>query len=252
MSVLSKVQSVVRLAPAFGNAIGAGLRSARLTYADVGARGGLPSPWYFAHKLGLVYPIFFEPDPVAAKVLGSSYPSTVVVPYALGAIDCKEETLYITRALGQTSVLKPDISNRFVNSDWDVVAERRIIVRRFDAIWQENWGPPAFVKIDVQGYELDVIAGIGNLMPQVLCLELECTFIPFYVGQPVFQDVHEILRAQDFDLVKLRPIGLYNAAVLIEFNAFFVRSGCHHDPRVKMWKAINDVPNEARVFAYGY
>jgi FkbM family methyltransferase len=252
MSALSKIQTTVRLASAFGCALGAGLRLAPSTYVDIGARGGLPRPWHLAHELGLIQPVFFEPDAIAANKLRASYPKATVAPWALGSTDGKEETLYVTKAPGQSSVVIPDKSNPFVNSSWDVIAEEQITVRRLDAVWEQKWGHPSFVKIDVQGYELQVIQGIGNLLPRVLCLEVECTFIPFYKRQPVFQEVYERLRAEAFDLVKLRPIGLYNGVVVVEFNAFFVRSDSHSDPRVQLWKAVNDVAGAARIYAYGY
>jgi hypothetical protein len=108
------------------------------------------------------------------------------------------------------------------------------------------------VKIDVQGYEAEVIEGMGNRLAETLCVELEASFIPFYCGQPVFQDVHDLMRRKGFDLVKLRPIGLYRGSVIVEFNAFFVRAERHDDPRTRFWKAINDVGKEKRIWALGY
>jgi hypothetical protein len=64
--------------------------------------------------------------------------------------------------------------------------------------------------------------------------------------------MHDFMRNKGFDLVKLRPIGLAKGNVFVAFNAFFVRSSLHLDPRVRFWKVVNDVGGEKRIWAMGY
>jgi FkbM family methyltransferase len=250
--MLTKLQKVAHIAAASWRATAQGLRAAPPTYVDIGARGGLPRPWGLAHRLGLIRPVLFEPDAEAAAEIKSLNPGVAVAPYALGSADLKAETLRVTVSPAQTSILVPDKSNPFLNASWDVAREIELTVRRFDAVWDGKWGTPDFVKIDVQGYEVEVIKGMGDHLRSTLCVELESSFIPFYHGQPVFQDVHDFMRRNGFDLVKLRPIGLYRGSVVVEFNAFFVKAERHDDPRVRFWKAVNDVGKEKRIWAHGY
>ena len=250
--MLTKLRKVAHIAAAGCRAAALGLRSRPPTYVDIGARGGLPRPWALVHRLGLIRPVLFEPDPEAANEIKRRNPGIEVAPYALGAADLRTETLRVTTAPAQTSILLPDKSNPFLNSSWDVAREIELTIRRLDAVWDDRWGKPDFVKIDVQGYEVEVIKGMGERLRDTLCIELESAFIPFYKGQPVFQDVHDFMRQSGFDLVKLRPIGLYSGNVVVEFNAYFVKAGAHGDPRAKLWKAVNDVGGEKRIWAMGY
>ena len=64
--------------------------------------------------------------------------------------------------------------------------------------------------------------------------------------------MHDFMRNKRFDLIKLRPIGLAKGNVFAAFNAFFVRSSLHLVPRVRFWKAVNDVGGEKRIWAMGY
>ena len=251
-AMLTKLRKAADIAAASWRATAEGLRSAPPTYVDIGARGGLPRPWALAHRLGLIRPVMFEPDAQAADEIRTRNPGIEVAPYALGAEDGKAETLRVTVAPAQSSILLPDKGNPFLDSSWDVAKEIALTLRRFDAVWDGNWGRPDFVKIDVQGYEVEVIKGMGDRLEEALCVELESSFIPFYRGQPVFQDVHDFMRLKGFDLVKLRPIGLYRGSVVVEFNAFFVRAERHEDPRARFWKAVNDVGKERRIWALGY
>ncbi|GEO16359.1 FkbM family methyltransferase [Microvirga aerophila] len=250
--MLTKIRKAARLSPAITQAIQQGIRSNPPTFVDIGARGGLPRQWSFVRKFGLIRPVFFEPDPSAAAEIQQTDAKAIILPYALGSADGKEEVLRVTAAPGQTSVLIPDKMNPFYNSTWDITKELKTKVRRFDAVWDKTWGLPDYVKIDVQGYELEVLKGMGKLLEESLCIELECSFIPFYIGQPVFQEIHDFMLDNGFNLVKIRPLGLYEEKSFVEFNAFFVKSHMHDDPRAKLWKAVNDVGKMKRVVTFGY
>jgi hypothetical protein len=55
-----------------------------------------------------------------------------------------------------------------------------------------------FLKLDVQGAELDVIQGAPSLLLDVLVVETEVEFVPLYQGQPLFAEVDQALRAAGF------------------------------------------------------
>ena len=100
----------------------------------------------------------------------------------------------------------------------------KVEVVPLNAVWDRySSAPPHFVKIDVQGFEKEVLLGMENLLGDVLCIELEASFLPFYVGQPSFQ-----------------------------FNAFLVRRDRHGDKPVALRKRINDVGDHNRTVALGY
>ena len=50
-----------------------------------------------------------------------------------------------------------------------------------------------FIKIDVQGAELDVFAGGVATLRDVVCIVSEVEFVPLYVDQPLFGDVCRFL-----------------------------------------------------------
>jgi FkbM family methyltransferase len=223
-----------------------------MNFLDVGARGGLASNWALARALGYVRPVYCEPDADEARRIAAKDPGAVVLEFALGANDGLQETLHLTAARGQSSLLKPNALNPFYDESWRVESETMVGVRRFDRVWEKEWGAPEFVKIDVQGYELEVLKGFGDLLEQVLCVELECQLVQFYLGQPLFQDVHDFMRSHGFDLVKMRPVGYHASHVLAEMNAYFVRASVHTDPRVVFWKRMNDVGSQRRMTVWGY
>jgi FkbM family methyltransferase len=59
--------------------------------------------------------------------------------------------------------------------------------------------PPALLKIDVQGGELDVLRGATDLLACFTWIYVECSFIEFYEGQALADDVVAFLAAAGFE-----------------------------------------------------
>lgn len=59
-------------------------------------------------------------------------------------------------------------------------------------------GPPYFIKIDVQGAELDVLAGAGTVLENTDLVLLEVSLFQFFEGGPIFCDVLEFMKSKGF------------------------------------------------------
>ena len=60
-----------------------------------------------------------------------------------------------------------------------------------------------YVKIDVQGSELQILENATKTLEQVLIIEAEVEFLPIYKDQPLFGDLQIFMRSQGFVLHKL-------------------------------------------------
>lgn len=60
---------------------------------------------------------------------------------------------------------------------------------------------PIFLKIDVQGFEQQVLAGGALTLRRAKLVLLEASFEPFYEGQALFDDIYATLRASGFSLL---------------------------------------------------
>lgn len=65
--------------------------------------------------------------------------------------------------------------------------------------------PPALLKLDVQGYELEALRGCEDLLDRFGHLYVECSFVELYQGQPLADEVAAWLREHGF-----RNQGVYN------------------------------------------
>lgn len=80
-----------------------------------------------------------------------------------------------------------------------------------------------FLKIDVQGLELEVLRGAEASMRQVHAIEIELTLLPLYVGQPLLTDVVQYLHELDFDLIALEDGFRTKYGTLLQLDGLFGR-----------------------------
>ena len=172
---------------------------------DVGARGGIDARWNPYYEYLDV--MGFEPDPDECAALNAKrFPYSIVfLPEALGARNDEKATLYICKSPGCSSLLKPNMNlcaSYAYGEAMDVVGKHTVTLNRMDTVCK-NFQPDV-MKVDTQGTELDVLIGAGQLLDNVLAVELEVEFVPQYQDQPLFSDVDAFMRDQGFQLRGIR------------------------------------------------
>ena len=74
------------------------------------------------------------------------------------------------------------------------------VVRLTDALAAADIAAPALLKLDVQGFELQALAGCDELLDRFTWIYVECSFIELYAGQAMADDVIAWLRECGFGL----------------------------------------------------
>ncbi|MCU0536473.1 MAG: FkbM family methyltransferase [Hydrococcus sp. Prado102] len=62
-----------------------------------------------------------------------------------------------------------------------------------------------FLKIDVQGFEKQVIEGATQILPLVKGIQLELSLVPLYKDQALFEEMLEQMKKLGYDLYALSP-----------------------------------------------
>jgi FkbM family methyltransferase len=63
----------------------------------------------------------------------------------------------------------------------------------------------AFLKVDTQGYESEVLKGAPRTLARVIGVQLELSLIPLYTGQLLMPELLEFMRDTGFDLWAITP-----------------------------------------------
>jgi len=69
-----------------------------------------------------------------------------------------------------------------------------------DFVGEADLGERNLLKIDVQGFELEVLKSAGALLPRFDWIYAECSFVPLYEGQALAEEVTAFLAGQGFGL----------------------------------------------------
>lgn len=106
------------------------------------------------------------------------------------------------------------------------VTSEEVEIRTLDSLFEhlcpeyEN----VLLKIDTQGYELEVLKGARKMLPRVCMAQLEVSVVPLYEGAPLMTDVLVFMQAAGFSLMQLEPV-LNDPATgqLLQLDATFCR-----------------------------
>ncbi|MET0384995.1 MAG: FkbM family methyltransferase [Polyangiales bacterium] len=115
--------------------------------------------------------------------------------YALTALGASEGTLPLYVHGDQTSALA---------SEYATTATRTVPLTTLDKlITREGWPAPDLIKIDVQGYELEVLRGAERARASAEVILLECTFKQTYRGCPLADEVIAAMTGWGFRIYDL-------------------------------------------------
>jgi hypothetical protein len=110
------------------------------------------------------------------------------------------------------------------------VGEEDVIVATLDEVAAGRLGAEerAYLKIDVQGLEMDVLRGAGATLAQVDMIEMELSTVPLYRGQALYREMIDHLAGLGFTLVGLAEgFSDERTGQLLQFDALFERTSPH-------------------------
>lgn len=172
-----------------------------INVVDIGASAITETPVYKDLVIkGLGHLFAFDGDERHIEKLQSLYGSSAtVLNHFLG--DGKEHTAYICHEnTGMTSLLKPskkalEFFNGFI-SFGEVLKQEKVVTKKLDEIPEID--NIHFIKMDIQGSELNVLKNGINKLSDCVAIQLEISFICLYENQPTFGDIDVWMRKQGF------------------------------------------------------
>jgi len=152
----------------------------------------------------------FEPLPAAyakLEIVAAAHPPWHLAPRA--AVGSRDGSIDINVADNSVSSSILSMRDAHIRAEPDsrfVGVERVPIIQldRFSHPALENPGP-ILLKIDTQGYELEVLKGAQRLLERVTGLQVELSLTPLYEGQPLYRSVLDWLSERGFNLWGLIP-----------------------------------------------
>jgi FkbM family methyltransferase len=194
------------------------------TVVDVGANAG-----QFTRAALGAWPdarvVAFEPLPEAADALAAMHGvvgDIEVHRCALGAAD-GATTFYPHRHSLSSSVLR--VAPAAGDLPWaEELPGRTVDLRRLDTVMAgRSLDRPALLKLDVQGFELEVVSGATQTLAQVDALLVETAFVAGYEGQPTFAAVDRALAERGWALARPLDVRRERDGRIVEADCLYRR-----------------------------
>ena len=197
------------------------------TVLDVGANEG-----QFIKVARALFPkapiLAFEPNPYLTPSLErllSDSGSGALFPLACGR-ERAVIPLYLTKFSPAASLLRPTAV-----SSPDFPAEIgetiQVKVERLDDVVRasELARAPYLLKIDVQGFEWEVLQGATGILPDVAVIVCEVNAEDFYAGQAGFEQIYLFMREHGFKLADIgEPIRARATGEVLYFDVAFLKA----------------------------
>ncbi len=181
-----------------------------LIYLDIGSRGGPQKITEGFSKI--IHFVICEADSDEAKNLQSTFAGCnfSIINNAISDIEATR-TLYLTASRGASSLLKPtgNAIGLFGGNErnlerFKIEHEVQIRTKPLSVSVPPEIKNIDILKIDVQGMEFEILSGMGEFRPFLICAE--CSTVEMYSGQKTLFSVGLMLEKLGYMPVKLMEI----------------------------------------------
>jgi FkbM family methyltransferase len=173
--------------------------------------------------------ISFEPlarNVALLQELAKNDPRWVIQGYALGSEDARMDI----------NVMKPDFLSSFRSPHDSMIPMytqlevfdhfENVQVHKLDSVVRELRRQHAldniYLKLDTQGFDLEVIRGAPSTLPTVRALQTELSVRPIYKNAPSYREMLDAMTERDFSITAMFPVGRDERMRVIEFDCVMI------------------------------
>ncbi|ONH33840.1 FkbM family methyltransferase [Pseudofrankia asymbiotica] len=232
---------IVRTAPD-GNMLASHLHELLALYGincvfDVGARQGEFGRWLRGTGYrGRI--VSFEPvrDNIQhLRASASRDPGWIIEPYALGATDGRA-SINVTNFTHFSSFRTPGkLAAELFADESRVTSTEEVAVHRladvFENVTRGITEPRVYLKMDTQGFDLEVLRGAKEVLPKVVALQSEMAIQPLYEDNPTFDHAWPEIASYGYSLSGMFPVSHDPRMRMLEFDCVAVRDESSVSPR---------------------
>lgn len=155
-------------------------------------------------------------------------------PYALGSRNGTFE-INVTERSVFSSFLNPLSESQKQFPTNRTIRTEQVTVRRLDEVFAECTrgldSPRTYLKMDTQGFDLEVFRGAEGVLPSILAMQSEVSFQPIYEGMQGYADNLAEYRAKGFEVYDFLVVNRdLNQLAVVEMDCVLTRSGALTPP----------------------
>ena len=166
----------------------------------------------------------FEPLSAAADIFEKVFQNDDNTFLHRIAVGKKEDvaTIHVSNKADSSSLLPIGENQVSLFPGTEEFEQRSIKVAPLNSIIEMNdIQQPAMLKIDVQGYELEVLYGCQSLFHKINYIYCECSFVELYKDQALTHEIIEFLNQNGFKLSGIYHVHYNKLGVAIQADFLF-------------------------------
>ncbi len=106
------------------------------------------------------------------------------------------------------------------------ISQEKVVIKKLDSIFTKNMinDSSILLKIDVQGYEENVLYGAEFVINFIKIIQIELSLVPLYENQKLFKEMINLIESKGFRLYNIIPgFSDENTGEMLQFDGIFVR-----------------------------
>jgi len=174
--------------------------------------------------------ISFEPDPRAIAALKTKFTrdsNWTLFETAVGHENSELILFQFPKMVEGMSSLKRPVSKtalgQTVTSSTDQITQISVPVRRLDDLLADLDDVVIHLKIDVQGFELEVLRGATEILQKCSVVEIEMPFVSAYEDSTQFLEISKFLIEQGFTTSAIQT-ERWSYPAALDCDALFIRA----------------------------
>jgi FkbM family methyltransferase len=135
-------------------------------------------------------------------------------------------TINLSKNSVSSSILPMLNSHRSLEPESVYASQETVEIRTLDTIAAKYLAGvhSVYLKIDVQGYEKNVLLGATSILPKIKGIQIEMSLLPLYDGELLFKDMIVYMEHLGYDLYALIPgFTDNNTGRLLQVDGVFFR-----------------------------
>ena len=169
----------------------------------------------------------FEPLTEPVNVLKKVFENDSLVTInemAIGETNA-HATMHVSKQDDSSSLLPISSMQSTIYPGTEEKETRSVQVKPLDAVISSSEiEQPAFLKIDVQGFEMEVLRGCVTLLPFFSYVYVECSFVPLYSGQKLAHEIIIFLNEHGFILSGIYNLSYDKSGVAVQGDFLFTKT----------------------------
>jgi FkbM family methyltransferase len=143
--------------------------------------------------------------------------------YALGAENSTQQ-INISANSHSSSILEILDTHTKAEVTASYIGKQEIQIKTLDSVFNDISVKTneIFLKVDTQGFELNVLRGAASSLSYIKTIQLEMSLLPLYEGQPLYNEVMDFLHSYNYRLIDVEPgFADSKTGTLFQFDGIF-------------------------------